>query len=64
MAGAKRVISTIWEVSATASEMLIENFYNSLLENRGITIRKNLGKTGDTQEYNFKHGSWSFVVVP
>ncbi len=37
---------------------------NSILENRGITIRKNLGKTGDTQEYNFKHGSWSFVVVP
>ena len=38
------------------------NFY--LIENRGITIRRDLGTDGDTQEYNCKHGSWSFVVVP
>jgi len=38
------------------------NFF--LIEKRGITIRKSEGTNGDTQKYNCKHGSWSFVVVP
>jgi len=37
---------------------------NYLLEKCRITMIFSTGSSGDSQKHNFKHGSWSFVVVP
>ena len=51
-----------WEYMKLTVNSGKTNFF--LIEERGITIRRSEGTNGDTQEYNCKHGSWSFVVVP
>ncbi len=38
------------------------NFF--LMKDMNITIVQDVGTWGETQKYNFEHGSWSFVVVP
>ncbi len=51
-----------WRLMRYTVNNSVTNSY--LVENEDIKIKIADGLAGETQKYNFEHGSWSFVVVP